>query len=83
MDNFQKIKIKNQNNEEVNLNVITVLKKPESDERFLVYTFDEKKEDVDIYASVIKEKDGITVLSEIENKEDWQMIQKAIEELSK
>ena len=62
--------------------MITILKKPESDKSFLIYTFDDKAENVDIYASIIKEQDGGYILDSITDKDDWEMIQKAIQELS-
>ena len=44
--------------------------------------FDENAENFDIYASVIKEENGNYVLDSITEKEDWDLVQKAIEELS-
>ena len=79
---LETIKITNPEGKEVEIKVITILKKPESDKSFLIYTFDDKAENVDIYASIIKEQDGGYILDSITDKDDWEMIQKAIQELS-
>ena len=49
---------------------------------FLIYTFDDKADNVDIYASVITENNDTYVLDAITDKEDWELVQKAIKELS-
>ena len=82
MKDLETIKITNPEGKEVEIKVITILKKPESDKSFLRYTFDDKAENVDIYASIIKEQDGGYILDSITDKDDWEMIQKAIQELS-
>lgn len=82
MGELQTIKIKDENGKEVELKVITILKKPDTLEKFLLYTFDDQAENVDIYASMIKEENDSLVLDSITKKEDWDLIQKAIEELS-
>ncbi len=82
MKDLETIKITNPEGKEVEIKVITILKKPESDKSFLIYTFDDKAENVDIYASIIKEQDGGYILDSITDKDDWEMIQKAIQELS-
>lgn len=82
MQDFETIKISTPEGKKMELKIITVLKKPDSDESFLLYTFDDKAENVDIYASVIKEEKGEYILDSITNKEDWDLVQKAIQELS-
>lgn len=82
MGELQTIKIKDENGKEVELKVITILKKPDTLEKFLLYTFDDQAENVDIYASMIKEENDSFILDSITKKEDWDLIQKAIEELS-
>ena len=82
MGELQTIKIKDENGKEVELKVITILKKPDTLGKFLLYTFDDQAENVDIYASMIKEENDSLVLDSITKKEDWDLIQKAIEELS-
>lgn len=82
MGELQTIKIKDENGKEVELKVITILKKPDTLEKFLLYTFDDQAENVDIYASMIKEENDSYILDTISKKEDWDLIQKAIEELS-
>ena len=82
MKETQTIKISSSDGKEMELKVITMLKKPNEDKNFLLYTFDENAENVDIYASVIKEENGNYVLDSITEKEDWDLVQKAIEELS-
>lgn len=82
MENFETIKITTPEGKEMELKVITILKKPNDDKSFLLYTFDDKEENVDIYASIIKEEEGQYVLDSITEKEDWDLVQKAIKELS-
>ena len=82
MKEFETIKISSPHGKEMELKVITMLKKPNEDKNFLLYTFDENAENVDIYASIIKEENGNYVLDSITEKEDWDLVQKAIEELS-
>ena len=80
MKDFETIKITTSEGKEMELKVITILKKPNEDKSFLLYTFDENAENVDIYASVIKNEEGSYVLDSITEKEDWDLVQKAIEE---
>ena len=82
MGELQTIKIKDENGKEVELKVITILKKPDTLEKFLLYTFDDQAQNIDIYASMIKEENDGFILDSITEKEDWDLIQKAIEELS-
>ncbi len=82
MQDFESIKISTPDGKEMELKVITILKKPDSDKSFLLYTFDENAENVDIYASIIKEEEGNYVLDSITEKDDWDLVQKAIQELS-
>lgn len=82
MQDFETIKITTPEGKEMDLKVITILKKPNDEKSFLLYTFDEKAENVDIYASIIKEEEGSYILDSITEKEDWDLVQKAIQELS-
>lgn len=82
MQDFETIKISTPEGKEMELKVIIILKKPNDDTQFLLYTFDDKAENVDIYASIIKEEEGKYILDSISKKEDWDLIQKAIQELS-
>lgn len=82
MQDFETIKITTQEGKEMDLKVITILKKPNDNKSFLLYTFDDKADNVDIYASIIKEEEGSYILDSITEKEDWDLVQKAIQELS-
>lgn len=82
MKDLETIKIVNPEGKEVEIKVITVLQKPNDDKKFLLYTFDSEAENIDIYASIIKEDNESYILDSITEKEDWDLIQKAIEELS-
>lgn len=82
MKDLETIKITNPEGKEIEIKVITILKKPDGEKAFLIYTFDDKADNVDIYASVIKEENDGYVLDSITEKDDWEMIQKAIQELS-
>ncbi len=82
MKELETLKITNQEGKEIDIKVITILKKPDGSKSFLLYTFDDKKEKVDIYASIIKEEDNAYILDAITDKEDWDIVQKAIKELA-
>lgn len=82
MKELETLKITNPEGKEIEIKVITILKKPDNSKSFLIYTFDDKAENVDIYASLIKEEDGVYILDSITEKEDWELVQKAIKELS-
>jgi uncharacterized protein YrzB (UPF0473 family) len=82
MKELESLKIVNQEGKEVEIKVITILKKPDGSKSFLIYTFDDKADNVDIYASVITENNDTYVLDAITDKEDWELVQKAIKELS-
>ena len=82
MENLETIKVANQEGKELELKVITTLKKPNDNKIFLIYTFDEKAENVDIYASIIKEVNGNYILDSITEKEDWDLVQSAIQDLA-
>lgn len=82
MQEFETIKITSADGKEMELKVITILKKPNGSKRFILYTFDETAENVDIYASEIIDKNDSYVLDSIKEKEDWDLVQKAIQELS-
>lgn len=82
MKDLETMKITDPEGKEIEIKVITILKNADASKQFLVYTFDDTKENVDIYASLIKGDNGNYVLDSITEKEDWDMIQKAIQELS-
>ncbi len=82
MKDLETLKITNSEGKEIEIKVITILKNPDNTKAFLIYTFDDKAENVDIYASLIKEENDTYVLDSITEKEDWDMVQKAIKELS-
>ena len=79
---FETIKITSAEGKEMELKLITTLKKTDGSKSFILYTFDDTAENVDIYASEIKEQNGSYILDSITEKEDWDLIQKAIKELS-
>lgn len=79
---FETIKITSTDGKEMELKVITTLKKTDGSKNFILYTFDEEAENIDIYASEIKEQNGAYLLDSISEKEDWDLVQKAIKELS-
>lgn len=83
MKELETIKITNQEGKEIDIKAITILKKPDDGKSFLLYTFDSESENIDVYASVLKEENDSYILDSITDKEDWDLIQKAIEELTK
>ena len=50
MKDLETIKIKNLEGKEIEIKVITILKKPDDEKSFLLYTFDSESENIDIYA---------------------------------
>ena len=82
MKELETLKITNSEGKETEIKVITILKKPDNAKSFLIYTFDDKAQTVDIYASLIKEENDVYILDSITEKEDWELVQKAIKELS-
>ena len=82
MGDFETIKVTSNDGREMDLKVITILKKPNGTKRFLLYTFDETAENIDIYASEIREENGEYILDSIKEKEDWELVQRAIKELA-
>lgn len=83
MKDLETIKITNQEGKEIEIKAITILKKPDDGKSFLLYTFDSESENMDVYASILKEENGSYILDSITDKEDWDLIQKAIVELIK
>lgn len=83
MKDLETIKITNQEGKEIEIKAITILKKPDDGKSFLLYTFDSESENMDVYASILKEENDSYILDSITDKEDWDLIQKAIEELIK
>lgn len=82
MKELETLKITNQEGKEIDIKVVTILNKPDGSKSFLLYTFDDAKDKVDIYASIIKEENNAYVLDAITDKEDWDLVQKAIKELA-
>ena len=79
---FETIKVTSAEGKEMELKLITTLKKTDGSKSFILYTFDDAAENVDIYASEIRQQGGTYILDSITEKEDWDLIQKAIKELS-
>lgn len=81
MKDFETIKITNEKGEVIEAKAITVLKNPKNDRRFLLYSFDVTQDDVEVYASLIKKQGETYELDVISDKEDWNLIQDAINKL--
>ena len=64
------------------LKVVTIIKKPNSDKKFLLYVLDDSAENVDIYSSELKETNGNYTLESISEEDDWKFVQNTIKELS-
>ncbi len=76
------IKIVDDNGEVVEAYAITILKNPSNDRRYLLYTFDNEKEDVDIYAAIITNDADAYTLTNIKDDADWNIVQAAIYNLT-
>ena len=61
MKDLETIKITNQEGKEIEIKAITILKKPDDGKSFLLYTFDSESENVDVYASILKEENAETM----------------------
>ena len=81
MKDIKTIKITNENGEIVEVNAITILKNPSNNKKYLLYTFDIEKDDVDIYAAILNEENGLYILNTIEDEDDWNIVQNAIKNL--
>lgn len=82
MNDLEIVKVTNPEGKEEEIKVITILKKTDTDEKFVLYTYDSDADDVDVYASVLKEEEDGLLMDAITKKEDWELVQKAIKELS-
>lgn len=76
------IKITDDNGEVVEAYAITILRNPSNDKRYLLYTFDNDKEDVDIYAAIITNDADTYTLTNIKEDADWNIVQAAIYNLT-
>lgn len=77
------INIVTENGKEISLYIITILQSTkDKNKSFLLYTFDENAENVDIYAAQLVLEDGQYTLDSITDPDDWNVVQNAIEELA-
>ena len=81
MKDLDKIKVKLENGEEKEAEVLRIIENEKSGKNYVVYTFDTNKEEVDIYASEIIENDENIVLDSVKTEEEWNYIQQKISEL--
>ena len=66
---------------ELTIHVIVILQSSDPTKQFLIYTFDEEAENVDIYASLLVQENGESYLDRITDPEDWEKVKAAIDEL--
>jgi len=83
MQELETINVTTEDGKTTAIKVITIIKKPDSDKKFLLYTLDDTKDDVDIYASVLKGTDENYTLESISEEDDWNFVQNVIKDLSK
>jgi len=81
MKDLDKIKVKLENGEEKEAEVLRIVENENNGKNYVVYTFDTDKEEVDIYASEIIENDENIVLDSVKTEEEWKYIQQKISEL--
>lgn len=81
-DDFEIITVQDETGRKIDIHIIALLKSPENDKKFILYTFDDKAENVDIYAGQIIERDGEPYYEQITDPYDWEFVQAAIKELS-
>ena len=82
MSELQIMRVTTPEGKEEEIKVITILRKPDDGKEIILYTYDDEADDIDIYASIFKKDSNGSLLDAITEKEDWDLIQKAIEELS-
>lgn len=82
LEPLEKLNISTTDGRNLEIEVITILKTPDDTKSFLIYTFDSEADNVDIYASEIKEDNEEFLLDNIDNPKDLEMVQRAIYELS-
>ena len=83
MQELETINVTTEDGKTAELKVITIIKKPNSDKKFLLYVLDDTKDDVDIFASVLNETNESYTLESISEEDDWNFVQNTIQELSK
>ena len=82
MDNIEldKIIVRSDSGEEREAEVLKVVSI--GDKNYVVYTFDPEAENVDLYASLMLEKDGVISFMPVETAEEWDAIGKEISALA-
>ncbi len=83
MQELETINVTTEDGKTTALKVITIIKKPDSDKKFILYVLDDTKDDVDVYSSVLNETNENYTLEPISEEDDWNFVQSVIKELSK
>ncbi len=79
-----KIVIVNKNNEEEEVELVTYLNTRDNMNQYIVYTKNEKQPngDIVIYISKLIEEDGNKKIIEINEEEEWKMVQSLLKEIA-
>lgn len=87
MENFEENSFitLNDNGEEIKCSILFTFECDENGKNYIVYTDESVDEEgnVRVYASVYDKVDGNTVLLPIESEEEWDLIERAMEEAEK
>ncbi len=75
--------MENENGEELTYDVVCIFESDETGKSYMIYTDNSVDEDgyARIFASVVNEEGEELRLSEIETEEEWEMVQKIIDEM--
>lgn len=80
---LESLKIINTEGQELEIKVVSIVETSDKLKKFIIYTFDDKVENVELYASKIIESNDSYELDAIDNSEDWNFVQDKIKELLK
>lgn len=80
---LESLKIINTEGQELEIKVVSIIETSDKLKKFIIYTFDDKVENVELYASKIIESNDSYELDAIDNNEDWNFVQDKIKELLK
>ena len=82
MTDLEKITIHDENGEEKEAEVVTTIDDEEKNKKYVIYTFNSKDENIDLYASEMIEKEDEIIFDSIKTEEEWKFIQSKISDLA-
>ena len=82
MKDLEKITIHDENGEEKEAEVVTIIEDEEKNKKYVIYTFNSNDENVDLYASEMIENEEQIIFDSIKTEEEWKFIQSKISDLA-